>query len=235
MSVETDYVQHYELEGVLLLPRLLDPNRLAEIDEALVRYERDVVPNLEPGDRVFEADGKTLRNLWRMQEHDPFFADLAANEAIISLVSPLVRGEPLLMGVETFCKPAQVGSAVPPHQDNAYFCWDPPDALTVWVALDAVTQENGPVYYVRGSHRQGTRPHVASGVAGNSVGLEEVLPAHEPFAPALSPGDALIHHANTVHYSAPNESALSRRALLIVYRGAHCVKDPELLQRYQGG
>ena len=54
----------------------------------------------------------------------------------------MVHGEPVSMGVETFNKPAKVGSGVPPHQDNAYFCLTPPDALTIWIALDAATMES---------------------------------------------------------------------------------------------
>jgi phytanoyl-CoA hydroxylase len=58
-----------------------------------------------------------------------------------------------LVGVETFNKPARIGSGVPYHQDNAYFCQSPPDMLTVWIAIDAVTEANGPVFFVKGSHR----------------------------------------------------------------------------------
>jgi ectoine hydroxylase-related dioxygenase (phytanoyl-CoA dioxygenase family) len=39
----------------------------------------------------------------------------------------------------------KVGSGVPYHQDIAYFCQPPPDMLTVWIAIDAVTEANGTV------------------------------------------------------------------------------------------
>jgi hypothetical protein len=61
-----------------------------------------------------------------MDRHDPFFDTLAQREEILALVRELVHGEPVLMAVETFNKPARVGSGVPPHQDNAYFCQSPP-------------------------------------------------------------------------------------------------------------
>ncbi len=73
--------------------------------------------------------------------------------------------------VETFSKPAYVGSVVPYHQDNAYFNLTPPDSVTCWIALDDSSQENGCVYYARGSHREGLRPHKASAVKGNSMML----------------------------------------------------------------
>ena len=89
------------------------------------------------------------------------------------MIAPLVHGEPLLCAVETFNKPARVGSGVPYHQDNAYFCQTPPDMLTVLIAIDAVTEANGPVYFVKGSHQGGMLPTMPSGVRGNSIGMAE--------------------------------------------------------------
>ena len=180
---------------------------------------------LPAGDCVFEADGKTLRNLWRMEQHSPFFRDFDKRPDITALAGRLVHGSPVLHGVETFNKPAKIGSAVPPHQDNAYFCMDPPDMLTIWIALDAATLDNGPIYYVKGSHRHGVAPHQKSGVQGNSMGLvDPPRPSatnEEILVGTLRPGDALIHHCQTIHYSSPNHSDRSRCGLLAVYHGEH--------------
>ena len=152
---------------------------------------------------------------------------------MLDLVGPLVNGEPVLLGVETFNKPALVGSAVPPHQDNAYFCQTPADVLTVWIALDPATVENGAVEYLLGSHHQ-LRPHRPSGVKGNSFGLADLPPAQEfaHFLGEIGPGDALIHHSQTIHFSKPNRSEQSRLSLILVYRGAHTVTDPALKDAY---
>ena len=79
-----------------------------------------------------EADGKTVRNLWHMDQYDPFFKSLSQRKPILDLTRRLVHGDPVLMAVETFNKPARVGSGVPPHQDNAYFSQTPPDVLTIF-------------------------------------------------------------------------------------------------------
>jgi ectoine hydroxylase-related dioxygenase (phytanoyl-CoA dioxygenase family) len=146
----------------------------------------------------------------------------------------LVNGEPVLAAIETFNKPARIGSGVPYHQDNAYFCRTPPDMLTVWVAMDAATLDNGPVYYVKGSHIQGVLPTKKSGVAGNSMGMatEPNVPLSEQFCGTLQPGDALIHHCQTIHHSAPNKSDQSRLGLLLVFYGAHTQVDPQLQAAY---
>ena len=101
------------------------------------------------------------------------------------------------------------------------------------MALDPVTPENGPVHYLPGSHTQGVLPHVASGVAGNSMGLRDPVPREQCRPWLLGAGDLLVHHCQTIHYSEPNLSPLPRRSLLLVYRGASAQADPALKARYE--
>lgn len=41
------------------------------------------------------------------------------------------------------------------HRDSPYFMFDPPDVVTVWIALDDMDEELGPLHYVSGSHLWG--------------------------------------------------------------------------------
>jgi ectoine hydroxylase-related dioxygenase (phytanoyl-CoA dioxygenase family) len=230
----TEPLAEFERDGCVRVRGFFDAQNLATVRRELARYERDVVPTLPPADRTLEGDGKTLRNLWRMEQHDPFFAALPARGEILALVRPLVHGQPVLMGVETFNKPARVGSGVPPHQDNAYFCQSPPDVLTIWVAIDAVTEANGPVFYLKGSHLGGTLPHRPSGVAGNSMGLAKMPPYTDAdvFRGTLEPGDAMVHHCQTIHWSERNQTDHPRCGLLMVFRGAHTAYDRRMKESY---
>jgi phytanoyl-CoA hydroxylase len=169
-----------------------------------------------------------------MERHCEYFAELAQSPTLRGLLAALLNGEPVVMTVELFAKPARVGSAVPFHQDNAYFNLVPPDALTCWIAIDESTPENGCIHYLRGSHKPGLRPHVPSGVPGNSQMLADAATAIEfdDVLGILSPGDAILHHCCIWHRSEPNLSDRSRRGLLIVYRAAHSRVDPVGARNY---
>jgi phytanoyl-CoA hydroxylase len=222
----------YQRDGVIVIPGLLSASELVEVRERIARYQTERLSTLPKGDYTLEPDGQTVRNLWRMEQHDPFFLAMASRRPFLELVAPLVKGTPVLVGVETFNKPARVGSAVPPHQDNAYFCQTPPDILTVWIAIDPATAENGAVEYLRGSHTS-LRPHTPSGVRGNSFGIADSPTEEFPrFLGEIAPGDALIHHSQTIHFSAPNRSDQSRLSLIFVYRGQHTTTDPQLKEAY---
>lgn len=228
MVVGKDQIDDYERNGFIRVKGFLTSGEVAELRRQIERYSRQVLASLPPADYVLEADGRSVRNLWRMERHDRFFDALTRRKDILAVVASLVHGTPALIGAETFNKPARIGSGVPPHQDNAYFCQQPPDVLTVWIAVDPATAENGPIYYVKGTHKLGLLPHRASGVAGNSMGLAEMPDVKESdrFCGTLAPGDALIHHCETIHYSAPNTSDHARCGFLLVYRGEHTRDNP---------
>ena len=227
-------VAGYETDGVVRVPGFLQSDEVAAARAELDRYIREDLPSRPADARTFEKDDKTVRNLWRLEQHNEFFRALGLRPDILALIAPLVNGDPVLCAVETFNKPALIGSGVPPHQDNAYFCQTPPDMLTVWIAIDAVTEANGPVFFIKGSHLEGMRPTRPSGVRGNSIGLAEspAVPLPEQYCGLLQPGDATIHHCQTIHHSAPNTPPHSRLGLLLVYRGSHTRTDPALQAAY---
>ena len=224
----------YERDGFVVIRQFLSAGEVADVRAELDRYIREDLASLPPDAATREADGKTVRNLWRIEKYNPKLRALAEREDIRAIIGTLVHGEAVLAAVETFNKPARVGSGVPYHQDNAYFCRTPPDMLTVWIAIDAVTPKNGPVYYVRGSHLGGVLPTKPSGVRGNSIGLAEPppVPLEEQFCALLASGDATIHHCNTIHHSAPNPTEHSRLGFLFVFRGSHTQTDPALKTVY---
>lgn len=224
----------YERDGVVVIREFLTASEVAEVRAEIDRYIREDLASKPADAATRESDGVTVRNLWRLEQHNAWLKAIGDRNAIGELIAPWVNGVPILEGVETFNKPARVGSGVPYHQDNAYFCQTPPDMLTIWIAIDAVTETNGPIYFVKGSHHGGVLPTKPSGVRGNSIGMAE--PSHVPlenqFCGLLNPGDATIHHCNTIHHSAPNTTDQPRLGLLLVYRGEHTQTDPELQATY---
>lgn len=234
MKASAQLLADYERDGVVLIRQFLSNDEVADVRAELERYISDDLSAQPVDARTFEKDDKTVRNLWRLEKYSEWFRHLGEREDIRALVAPLVHGEPVLVGVETFNKPALIGSGVPYHQDNAYFCQTPPDMLTVWIAIDAVTEANGPVFFVKGSHRDGMQPTKPSGVRGNSIGLAAPasVPLAEQFCGLLAPGDATIHQCETIHHSAPNTTDFARLGLLLVYRGSHTLTDPALKTAY---
>lgn len=139
--------------------------------------------------------------------------------------------------LQYFNKPPQTGKSTPAHQDGFYFMLEPCVALTLWMPLDHVDEENGCVRYGRGSHKAGLREHERTQTLGFSQGInyyptEEEL-QNEVACPA-SPGDLLFHDALTIHRAGSNLSLnRTRRALGFIYYSALAEENVEAHRAYQ--
>ena len=139
---------------------------------------------------------------------------------------------------QLFLKEAGSRVRTPFHQDKPYFMLTGGEVAVCWVPVDRVGAENGPMGYVKGSHRWGKtfKPSdfvTETGTFPERDGIDltglDVLPAIEPDDPALAyfeadPGDVIVHHWATIHGSAGNVSATAtRRAASVRYALDGCV------------
>lgn len=231
-----EYKAAFDRDGFVIVRQMLPPEEFAELKRQIDRYVRDVVPTLADGEAFYvdKSNPQTLKQLQRMAV-DPYFRDYSKNPSWVGLAEALL-GEPVSgQEPEWFNKPPGTSHPTPPHQDNYYFNLQPPNVLTIWLALDVVDDDNGCLKYVRGSHRRGVRPHGASRILGFSQGITDFGPDDEAQEVPihLQPGDAVAHWGNTIHRAEPNRTAdRHRRAFAMVLRGASCRIDEASRARY---
>lgn len=151
---------------------------------------------------------------------DPAFARVALDRVMGDNVKRLLgRDKPLQIYHDIFvCKRSDnVSTPTAWHQDFAHFPFDR-NALTVWIALDEVKPDQGPVRFFSGSHRMGMFGRVDP---LNQVDLVDEYPELEQLeiSPAfhLQPGDCSVHNAMTVHGAGANLSPDPRWAWLVTY------------------
>jgi phytanoyl-CoA hydroxylase len=226
----------FDRDGFVIVRQFLDPTEFDELRANLDRYIRDVVPTLADSHAFFvdKSRPETLKQMQHMGG-DAFFRDYARHPKWTALAAFLLGGAVEAQEPEWFNKPPGTASPTPPHQDNYYFCLKPPHVLTIWLALDPVDDENGCLRYVAGSHRCGIRPHARSNILGFSQGITDFGPDDEAREVQihLRPGDAAIHHGETIHRAEPNRSAArNRRAFAMVIRAASCHRDENAFARY---
>jgi hypothetical protein len=85
------------------------------------------------------------------------FLQLARAPGILDMVEQLIGPDIVLWGCQVFCKPPSDGQEVPWHQDGRYCPIRPMATVTVWVAIDDSTSENGCMRFLPGSHQTGRR------------------------------------------------------------------------------
>jgi phytanoyl-CoA hydroxylase len=229
----------FNRDGYVALPAFLNPDEIRDVGQNVDRFIRDRVPAL-PREHVFYeslGDNSTLKQVQRMFDHDPYFGQWMTDSKFRRLAEILLEGEVTCQNMQYFNKPARVGLPTPPHQDGYYFMLTPCSAVTMWLALDRVDEENGCVRYVTGSHLLGMRAHRRTETLGFSQGITDYPCSNdrsfERAVPA-EPGDLLVHHALTVHRADGNSSRTrDRRALGFIYYSVAAEPDAAAQADYQ--
>lgn len=233
-----DNRQQFERDGFVSIPGFLNADEISACNQKLERFIKEAAPNLPPEHVFYENkdDPSTLKQLQSLHQHDEWFSTLMNGNPRL-LAETLLGSEVTAENMQFFNKPPGIGQPTPPHQDGYYFKLDPPHALTMWMALEEVDEENGCVRYVRGSHLKGLRPHGQTGTLGFSQGMidfgTEEDHAHEEMMPA-HPGDLLAHHALTIHRADGNSSSTrTRRALGFIFYSVNAKEDVAAREAYR--
>jgi len=237
--IAENLTKEFNEQGYLFVPNFFDDMEMKDIKEKMDDFILNIAPGL-PTDKVFyEASNDTtsIKQIFHLSDYYPYFEGLLRGSKIETMAENLL-GEKTGQGfVEYFNKPAGVGKPTPPHQDCYYFMLTPPQALTFWIPLEDVDEENGCLRYVTGSHTRGIRPHGRTQTLGFSQGItdfgKELDIDNEVPVPAQT-GDVLVHHSMTIHRADGNNSAnRSRKVLGIVYFGESAQEDKEAKESYR--
>ena len=214
-------VADYQRDGYVIARRFFNSdeiNRLYEVattDSALNQHAYGVVDQsgrqsklalwFTPGDDIY---GRLTRSR-RMVESVALLLDSSA--PVCHFHSKLMMKEP------------RVGGAWEWHQDYGYWYKNqflfPDQMLSVLVALNAATVENGCLQVIKGSHKLGRVEH---GFAGEQVGadatmVENALKTMDLVYVELEPGDTLFFHSNLLHRSDANLSDQPRWTFISAY------------------
>lgn len=146
----------------------------------------------------------------------PHFTDLALFEwllapEVLDLVEPLLGPDIALFSSHFICKPKGNGKRVPWHEDSAY--WRgmiyPAEVVTVWLAIDPSTLENGCMQVIPGTHTHGYSDYDPVDPAKN-VFATEVRAAQRDDSKRvpveLAANHASLHDGRIIHGSDANTS-----------------------------
>ncbi len=104
------------------------------------------------------------------------------------------------------------------HLDNPYWSFSSRDAISIWIALDDATRDNGCLYYLPGTHKTAT--HQNTGIGHNQADLFKLYPQWREIQSVGCPapaGTAVLHNGLTAHGAGANMTNQPRRAMTCAY------------------
>lgn len=150
------------------------------------------------------------------KQHEAFAALLKSKE-IKAYLQELVGPNVALQTSKLNTKAPGGGAAVEWHQDWAFYPHTNDDILALGLMLDDVDEANGPLMVIPGSHKGPVLSHHnKDGVFCGAVDPDDPN-FHFDKAVTLTgkAGDMTVHHARTLHGSAPNRSDRPRLILFL--------------------
>lgn len=212
---------HFGRQGFLALERFTPAAELARLRAV---YDRLFAPGapVPARDRLELAGGADtppqLPQVLSPDQHAPGLRHTAAHRSALRIARRLLGTDARLTGTHAIRKPARDGAETPWHQDEAY--WDPASehrAISVWVPLQAVTPDNGCMWFRPGSHRLPVLPHRLIHPDAHGLAVADEDASARAVACPLPLGGATVHAGRTLHYAGPNRTDEPRRALILSF------------------
>jgi ectoine hydroxylase-related dioxygenase (phytanoyl-CoA dioxygenase family) len=221
----------YDRDGFIVVPDVFAP---AEIDE-LRRVTDEFVRNaasVAANDEIYDLEDShspgepRVRRLKAPHLHHPAYFHASRNANVVAILQDLWGSVRFDTG-KLNMKSAGFGAPVEWHQDWAFYPHTNDELAAVGIMLDDVTETNGPMLVVPGSHKCPVFDHhgpngrfcgamdpARLGQQGGGIDLSKAVPC------LGNAGSITVHHVRAVHGSATNFSGEERRFLLFQYRAA---------------
>lgn len=244
MYISDEQVRSYREDGYLFLPGCFSPEEIEEMKCELPAIFAEDTPA-----RVLEKGTSQVRSVYGSHRTNDLFARLVRDARLLEPARRVLESDVYVHQFKVNAKLAFVGDVWEWHQD--YIFWQKEDGMptprvvNAVVFLDEVTEFNGPLLFIPGSHRAGVldpgkrkgetgadAPAWAADVAADLsytltremvAGMVEARGMVAPKGPA---GSVLLFDANVAHGSGPNMSPFDRKLMLVTYNSVLNVPGP---------
>lgn len=252
MCFREELLKDYEKDGYVCLRNYFSREELGLIKAQLPELFAEESPR-----RVLERSNGIVRSVYGSHTTNPVLSRLVRDPRLVEPARQMLGSEVYVHQFKINAKAAFGGDVWQWHQD--YIFWRnedgmrAPRVLSVAIFLDEVTEFNGPLFLVPGSHCEGVievpaRDKLSVDEAANqayrhgpswisnltadlkySIDLDkmaELIDRRGIVAPKGEAGLSLFFHGNIVHGSANNISPYSRMVVLITYNSVDNVPIP---------
>jgi ectoine hydroxylase len=241
MRLNEEQVKGYLQEGYLRLPGVFSDEEIDALQAETARMSEMDVPQ-----RVLEEDSDLVRTIYGSHDINDLFSRLVRDPRAVEPARQLLDDDVYIFQTKLNPKAPLRGDVWEWHQDFLYWSRDDgmprPDVVNVCVFLDDVTEFNGPLFVIPGSHhsvldedtmtmREGWWAGHHSDTADGRHKLERAALArmvdrHGLLSVTAPRGSVCIFHPCLLHSSPPNLAPYFRTMIHIRYCSVNNVLKP---------
>ncbi|WP_421906885.1 phytanoyl-CoA dioxygenase family protein [Mameliella sp.] len=209
----------YAENGYLKVEQVVTPGELAELQavtDRLIDASRAVTESDERFDldTGHSADNPRLTRIKLPHKQHPVYDRILKHSKVTEVLNDLLGPDTVLNTAKLNCKAPGGGAAVEWHQDWAFYPATNDSLLAFGLMLEDVTEDNGPLLVLPGSHKGPVLSHHAGGVFCGAIDPDDPLFDRDRIVTLTGKaGDMTVHHVRLLHGSAPNVSDRARKIL----------------------
>lgn len=224
-SVTPEQIDHYQRDGFVVVDDFLSSGELSDLIAAVTDAVEAIGSKrlaVEGNDDYEDVDSYYSKvflqriNLWKINKT---IADCFRKPELGRMLCRLARVDGFRIWHDHTLQKLPWANPTSWHIDGPNWSFHSRDVLSVWIALDAATIQNGCMYFLPGTHK--TAEFERNAGFGPQVGaLFDVYPEWreiEAVPIELKAGSASIHNGLLAHSAGPNMTPHSRRAMACIY------------------
>ncbi len=214
-----DQKAFYEGNGYLKVEQVVTPAELAELQQVtddLIDTSRQISESDERFDldSGHSAEQPRLTRIKLPHKQHPVYDRILKRSKVTQVLNDLLGPDTVLNTAKLNCKAPGGGAAVEWHQDWAFYPATNDSLLAFGLMLEDVTEANGPLMVIPGSHKGPVLSHHANGTFCGAINPDDPLFDRDRIVTLTGKaGDMTVHHVRLLHGSAPNRSDRARKIL----------------------
>jgi phytanoyl-CoA hydroxylase len=200
--------EQYDEQGYVVVRNVLDSELVAEAGNHV-----EWLMNRNPGRRPELLVQDLVAN-------DPFWVRLISDDRLLDIAQEFIGPNIALFASHYLSKPPRDGMPVLWHQDGSYWPLEPMEVVTLWLAVDDSTPENGCMRVIPGTQHLELQKLKERKDVKNVLSSEmdpRFVDESKAVDVILNAGDVSVHHPNIIHGSNANNSPKRRAGLTIRY------------------
>ena len=214
-TITDEQKQLFQEQGYFALENVFTTDEMNEIAALIEGYQKRHEEQLTANgsnDGISCAGEITFTD--HLAEHDPGLRAFATRPEFVAIATQLLGPDIDLYWNQSVFKQPEGKKEFPWHQDDGYTPVTPSPYLTLWLALNDATPENGCISVLPGSHKRGLVEHTPSPiglVCHSSDDRDQGVQA------SVKAGSMLVFQSLTMHKSGANTSLGLRKAYILQY------------------
>lgn len=221
-------IEFYQKNRFIKLKDVLDSETLAFYEQRITKKVSELNRQAEPLDSR-DTYGKAFLQIFNLWKEDPKIKEFVFSKRLAGIASALMQVEGVRIYHDQALFKEAGGGITPWHADQYYWPLSSDKTITVWIPLQEVNLEMGPLEFSAGSHqitegRELSISDESEEKIRQKLRVTDFPHVVEPFAL----GEVSFHSGWVFHRAGANQTDKVRKVMTVIYMDKDMIlKEPE--------